>query len=970
MPENFIAERGLMFRVRQVHPDKWKKLETENPHYYGPVNVTGWMQSCLWVLMHLKHLGLDVFGMLEYLEPTIPPSMDIQPNMVPADLKVHKCVEITCPEGIVTKLEVFEVGQKLKTMAPAAALSIAQGSGCGIVRTERTKQHGGPYPLVDSKQRTKAMATPNAELWQDLDDLAIPPSMYAWHTALQTVIKNPKRVHPNALKISYFFPHPALFVRGDSSEHRLRYLRNWLGSWAGWITHLTTTDVSPIIPCTWRAFLNTIPEQISSTFSGNEVHEATNLFGLELVKVQYEVPSHIQFRDITLSLTDLGTIDPTMKSKILWDLYEHYFDHMLVPSLWSSQQPDWLDQVHQIFPGDLELTIKNEGLGSHELQTKLKFMERLRTLVTSRPGFPSNLEEPLLPSTLVTCVWAVEKKVVLFYVQSFFDYFSHPPIVPPHIPNNSHTIYSLDNRIIPSLSSMLPPPVFQMSFHQPKHITRQHTSMPAIPDSLSSTGHLVDHQSVDPLHCAPGTANLYLPVERLLTLPGHCTFTQPPRDPSGFHAFSASAGSSIPPPKIFMYPEDEPPSDSLMDHLHNSQKKVRQWQQWSSTTIPSLIKPYLAYWQQSRHFQDAVNYELPQCNCSKTVDLMPGQAALHAHSSKHFSMDESLEVYLGGMGYKVDTKGGIQQRFGNAYYWYCILEISLEEYIQQHLQGSAPSPPGLCPAPSLFQDPSKRRSGLQDDPVTPTATVFLSQEEIDSVECEVDSLRKKKPSVHRRGGYASKSNHRDEENGFEQGMKIPISVLNNCNKSFTAADEKHQKVHHHDAKSLTGLGQWLLQWWNHCQAKKASGIRGLRKCGVDILTLQAEWVAQVAVQTKETPHKLIADNHCHSAKATENIILQIMATQKSLENYETRLEELEKDLLHECQQRIRCFKQVLQKQKATLGVNGLADLATLQSNSYLQMAALIQQGKAPQGSIAPVLIPRDALFKHGHQLPS
>ncbi|KIK14542.1 hypothetical protein PISMIDRAFT_116847, partial [Pisolithus microcarpus 441] len=476
----------------------------------------------------------------------------------------------------------------------------------------------------------------------------------------------------------------------------------------------------------------------------------------------------------------------------------------------------------------------------------------------------------------------------------------------------------------------------------------------------------------------------------------------------------------------------------------------------------------------------------------------------------------------------------------------------------------------------------KRRSGLQDDPVNPTATVFLSQEEIDSMESEVDSLRKKKPSVQRRSGYVSKRHHKDEEDGFEQGMRIPTSVLQNCNESFTAADEKCQKastqffsdtgvmallcrhdhvihlanmtsagekqhyalalikslfshlpdnfhigllydigcqleqscrkwgflkpflpqisfaisvfhafghqwpcqliyhprkwegfglsdgegcecfwssikglipslhvsgfhqrlfvidfqVHYLDVKSLTGLGQWLLQRWNHCQAKKASAIKGLRKCGVDSLTLQAEWAAQVAVQTKATPLG-------HSAKATENIILQIMATQKSLENYETRLEELEKDLLHgasdmtslniqlaECHQKVKSFKQALQKQKATLGVNGLADLATLQSNSYLQlsmhalaiqtrirdrlhqrkfelerlersyhqtvseqrlqnhtvtsvkwcepgivklstnynnmclqMAALIHQGKAPQGSIAPVLIPRDALFK-------
>ncbi|KAI6036177.1 hypothetical protein BKA83DRAFT_4485245 [Pisolithus microcarpus] len=242
----------------------------------------------------------------------------------------------------------------LRTTNPAAALSIVQSSGSGIVRTERTKQHGGPYPTAVSKQKTKATVTPNAKLWQDLDDPANPPSMYAWHTALQNVIKDPKRVGPNVLRISYFFPHPALFMRGDSSERRLRYLRNWLASRVGWIMHLATTDVSPIIPRTWRAFLNMIPEQISSMFSGNKLREAADLFGLELVKVQCETPSHIQFRDVTLSLADLGTIDVTTKGKILWDLYEHNFwfelvtlDHVLVPNLWSSQQPDRLDHISE-----------------------------------------------------------------------------------------------------------------------------------------------------------------------------------------------------------------------------------------------------------------------------------------------------------------------------------------------------------------------------------------------------------------------------------------------------------------------------------------------------------------------------------------------------------------------------------------------------------------------------------------------
>ncbi|KIK22862.1 hypothetical protein PISMIDRAFT_101701 [Pisolithus microcarpus 441] len=132
---------------------------------------------------------------------------------------------------------------------------------------------------------------------------------------------------------------------------------------------------------------------------------------------------------------------------------------------------------------------------------------------------------------------------------------------------------------------------------------------------------------------------------------------------------------------------------------------MRQWQRWSSTTIPSLIEPYLAYWRLSGNFWDVVNYELPQCNCqssrqlkvlciqfngSKTVDLMvcpcvPTAVQLLqmgffpcaplgptlAISLPVLSLvrqlfmcmplnisawSESLEAYLGGMGYEVDTK--------------------------------------------------------------------------------------------------------------------------------------------------------------------------------------------------------------------------------------------------------------------------------------------------------------------------
>ena len=60
----------------------------------------------------------------------------------------------------------------------------------------------------------------------DLDHSTIPSDVFSWHTAFQDIDKDAKRVRANAPKIAYFFPHPALFVNGDSKERRERYLHN------------------------------------------------------------------------------------------------------------------------------------------------------------------------------------------------------------------------------------------------------------------------------------------------------------------------------------------------------------------------------------------------------------------------------------------------------------------------------------------------------------------------------------------------------------------------------------------------------------------------------------------------------------------------------------------------------------------------------------------------------------------------
>ncbi|KAI6094970.1 hypothetical protein EDD16DRAFT_1707913 [Pisolithus croceorrhizus] len=383
-------------------------------------------------------------------------------DCVPEDMKVLKEVEVTCPDNIVTDPKEVEVGQVLmwkgvigleqfvhpwpetsaessSSTAPStpmnarpaasnAASSSGENSNVGVVRMDRLRQHTKLYPPVGLRPWAKPSIIPNPELWKDPIDPAIPPAMSAWHAALKDIVKDMKR----------FVPMCQRWLTFSLTQSCL----------AGWITHLSASDVSPVAPCSWWDFLNTIPEQISATFSGDQLCEAASLFGAELIRVQHNIPSHEQFWDLSICIMDLASMDQLTKSKVLWDLYEHNFwfevvalGHALMPSLSSNWEPEWLDCVHQLLPGDSELTMctepflsQNQGLGSSDPRSKCKFMETFWKLLTSWPWFPVDLVEPLLPSTLVMHVWAVERKLAIFYVQSFFDNFGCPPILPCLIP--------------------------------------------------------------------------------------------------------------------------------------------------------------------------------------------------------------------------------------------------------------------------------------------------------------------------------------------------------------------------------------------------------------------------------------------------------------------------------------------------------------------------------------------------------
>ncbi|EFI27588.1 hypothetical protein CC1G_15624 [Coprinopsis cinerea okayama7 len=86
----------------------------------------------------------------------------------------------------------------------------------------------------------------------------------------------------------------------------------------------------------------------------------------------------------------------------------------------------------------------------------------------------------------------------------------------------------------------------------------------------------------------------------------------------------------------------------------------------------------------------------------------------------------------------------------------------------------------------------KRRAPARGEdrgpPLTHPSSVFLTRDEVKTAEAYVNRLRP--PSG--RGGNDVEKNDRPDQ--LEPGMKIPNSVLDGCNQSFAAADEKRMKA--------------------------------------------------------------------------------------------------------------------------------------------------------------------------------
>jgi hypothetical protein len=90
---------------------------------------------------------------------------------------------------------------------------------------------------------------------------------------------------------------------------------------------------------------------------------------------------------------------------------------------------------------------------------------------------------------------------------------------------------------------------------------------------------------------------------------------------------------------------------------------------------------------------------------------------------------------------------------------------------------------------------TKGKGGHRDPPNHHPFSIFMPEADVKAVEDFIASCRSgHPPSCGSRHQAHHAQNSSAGDDGYEAGMHVPTSVLNGCNDSFVAADEKREKA--------------------------------------------------------------------------------------------------------------------------------------------------------------------------------
>ena len=157
-----------------------------------------------------------------------------------------------------------------------------------------------------------------------------------------------------------------------------------------------------------------------------------------------------------ITIASLTNPPPCLIQAILWEVYEigwRYelcaLNQALNPHLWAEHHAECLSFIHTLFPGSSGLVLWLEALPTRagDLSLTDSFPDNkcvLRTfclfLSTWLNPHPSIASFPLTELTRAQA-YELTSHACHFYVQTFFDHFSHLPLLPHQFPLEYHNLY-------------------------------------------------------------------------------------------------------------------------------------------------------------------------------------------------------------------------------------------------------------------------------------------------------------------------------------------------------------------------------------------------------------------------------------------------------------------------------------------------------------------------------------------------
>ncbi|KAG1725967.1 hypothetical protein EDB19DRAFT_1914818 [Suillus lakei] len=343
--------------------------------------------------------------------------------------------------------------------------SSSRQASLGKAPKQKGKSRHRPYSI----EARPTQSGESRDKWKDPETPFLPPPNLHWEGAMKIVNKDESRVHkPHVIDQGYRSPEPALLLGPKLPERLQLYLANWLAArplWIGRVDHDPPRTYPT--PQLWRDFLGSVPSIQPQSSKGKEPDGKSltatekgkramwDLFGDDLLETQGDIFSPegvVEFRGEQVSIASLVAPPSLLVQKITWELFELGFryelrdlDRYLARGCWNNDAVGREQLLHSIFPGEAGLVMwselflsENYGLWNNTLVGCLPYLESFRSLLCAWDDVPPCLLTPLTADNFTdTYCWEVRHVAATFYVQTFFNHFGRPPIVPHSLPMQS-----------------------------------------------------------------------------------------------------------------------------------------------------------------------------------------------------------------------------------------------------------------------------------------------------------------------------------------------------------------------------------------------------------------------------------------------------------------------------------------------------------------------------------------------------